>query len=262
MCNKTWNWTVSWVGSLARSCEVGLGVVFDVEAYMVDKSIGKTSPQKEPNVFQGGLRIFAHQEYCWECTGEYDCTVFTFVYVSRKFTHGSASTVDYMHWLIYIIHIYPSSFSFTVLHILGLMFQPFRNLRLCLCTANSCITEFEWWLIQWLLDFRKRISLMLLFSCFSKMFLLGEPDPDNLLSFFEWKRTHPRKRLQDEVPAFSGERAKRLSRYELFKGQAYGRNPFQLLTSSWYSWLSSLCLNRFAHGIWIYIYIYTVCVSM
>ena len=130
MCNKNWNWNISWVGSLARSCEVGLGVVFDVEAYMLDKSTGKTSPQKEPNVFQGGLRIFAHQEYCWECTGEYS-TVFNYFFFWRKFTHGSASTADYMHWLMYIIYIYPSSFSFAVLHILGLMFQPFRNLRLC-----------------------------------------------------------------------------------------------------------------------------------
>ena len=72
----------------------------------MDKSIGKTSPQKEPNVFQGGLRIFAHQEYCWECTGEYDCTVFTFVYVSRKFTHGSASTVGlYALTDLYYTHI-------------------------------------------------------------------------------------------------------------------------------------------------------------
>ena len=51
-------------------------MVFDVEAYMLDKSTGKTSPQKEPNVFQGGLRIFAHQEYCWECTGEYSTVLY------------------------------------------------------------------------------------------------------------------------------------------------------------------------------------------
>lgn len=147
-CNKTWNWNISWVGSLARSCEVGLGV-FDVEAYMVTNRPAKPVLKKNPTYSREvwGFRpprvllgVYGRVLYC---------TVFTFFVEVHTWV---------MHWLINIIYIYPSSFSFTVLHILNLMFQPFRVVRLCLCTANSCITEFEWWLIQWLLDFKKNIS--------------------------------------------------------------------------------------------------------
>ena len=89
-----------------KSCEILRG-----GAYMVTNRPAKPVLKKNPT-YSRRFEDFAHQEYCWECTGEYS-TVFNYFFFLRKFTHGSASTVDYMHWLIYIIYIYLSSFSFT-----------------------------------------------------------------------------------------------------------------------------------------------------